>query len=63
MQTLLKYADLNYVGALGAHEVTISIDLQNFGDKWHQECYKHITHQTNIDRLIEQYKKLQTKTI
>ena len=51
--------DATYIKVLGALDAITFINLQNFG-KCHQECYKLVTNETNIDRLIERYKKRQT---
>ena len=58
MHTRQRYADLTYADTVDVLDSISHIDLGSLNGKWHTDCYKYVTNQTKINRLIDRFGKL-----
>ena len=53
-----SYGDSRYMETLSAIECKTYIEFIVVGGFWYIECYKNVTHQTNINSLLKRFNKI-----
>ena len=53
-----SYGDSRYMETLSTIECKTYNEFIVIGGFWHTECYKNVTHQTNINSLIKRFNKI-----